>query len=93
MNKETLLFRIKFGLRIKELRSKKNIEQAVLAAILGKDKQFINRYETQGANPRADIVKEIATALNLENIDELYDFKTLDEAEIKRIYDKLKIMG
>lgn len=91
MKDETLLFRIKFGLRIKELRTKKKVDQASLAAELNKDKQFINRYENEGANPRADIVQEIAKALNLEKIDELYDFTTLDAAEIKRIYEKLKI--
>ena len=90
MKDETLLFRIKFGLRIKQLRTEKKIEQASLAAELNKDKQFINRYENEGANPRADIVKEIAMALKLENIDELYNFTDLNEAEVKKIYDKLK---
>ncbi len=90
MNKETLLFRIKFGLRIRELREIKNIEQGALAAVLGKDKQFINRYENEGANPRADIVQEIAKALLLDKIDELYDFKSIDEIEINKIYKKIK---
>lgn len=90
MDEETLRFRIKFGLRIKEIRTIKKIEQGVLSAVLGKDKQFINRYENEGANPRADIVQEIAKALNLEKIDELYDFRTLDESEIERVYQKIK---
>jgi len=90
MKNETLLFRIKFGLRIKELRIEKKIEQAALASYLNKDKQFINRYENEGANPRADIVQEIAKALKLERIDELYDFKTVAQADINKIYNKLK---
>jgi putative transcriptional regulator len=90
MKDETLLFRIKFGLRIKELRTKNKIDQASLAAELNKDKQFINRYENEGANPRADIVQHIANALGLNSIDELYDFRTLKQEEIRIIYDKIK---
>ena len=90
MKDETLLFRIKFGLRIKQLRTAKKIEQAVLASYLNKDKQFINRYENEGANPRADIVQELAKALEIDSIDELYNFSTLDQSEVKRTYDKLK---
>ena len=90
MKDETLLFRIKFGLRIKELRTIKKIDQASLAAELNKDKQFINRYENDGANPRADIVQDLAKALGLKSIDELYDFSTLKEGEIKIVYEKTK---
>jgi len=89
MNNETLLFRIKFGLRIKELRIQKGLEQGVLAAALDKDKQFINRYENEGANPRADIVKEIAKVLALDKIDDLYNFKTINEEEVKKISEKI----
>lgn len=90
MKDETLLFRIKFGLRIKELRIGKNIDQSVLSALLNKDKQFISRYENEGANPRADIVLEIATALKLESVDELYDFRTINEEEVIEISSKIK---
>jgi len=89
MKDETLVFRIKFGLRIKQLRNRNKIDQASLAAHLNKDKQFINRYENAGANPRADIVQAIAKALNLEKIDELYNFNDLDPTEIKSIFEKL----
>ena len=92
MENETLLFRIKFGLRIKELRTERKIEQAVLASDLNRDKQFINRYENEGANPRADIVQDLAQALNLDKIDELFDFKTLKKSEIEKIYEKIKKM-
>ncbi|MEO6522506.1 MAG: helix-turn-helix transcriptional regulator [Mucilaginibacter sp.] len=90
MKDETFLFRIKFGLRIKELRIQRKIEQAVLASELNKDKQFINRYENEGANPRADIIQDIAKALKLDKIDELFDFKSLNESEIQKIYAKIK---
>lgn len=68
-------FRIKLGKRIAELRKRKNLEQSELAAILdGKDKQFINRYEKQGANPTAYILVQIAKALDV-TVDELLDFE------------------
>lgn len=67
-------FRKKLGLKIADLRKKKNLEQSELAAILdGKDKQFINRYEKQGANPTAYILVQIAKALDV-TVDELLDF-------------------
>ncbi|WP_158993854.1 helix-turn-helix domain-containing protein [Mucilaginibacter sp. L196] len=90
MKDETLLFRIKFGLRIKELRIIKKIDQASLAAELNKDKQFINRYENEGANPRADIVQDLAKVLGLKSIDELYDFSNLKDEEVKDLYEKIK---
>ena len=90
MKDETLLFRIRFGLRIKELRIERNIDQSVLSALLNKDKQFISRYENEGANPRADIVQEIAIALKLKTVDELYDFNTINEDEVNEICSKAK---
>lgn len=58
-------FREKLGKRIEELRIIAKIEQGELAAMIGKDKQFINRYERQGANPTAFILVQIAQALNV----------------------------
>lgn len=89
MKDETLLFRIKFGLRLKELRVERKIEQAALASDLNKDKQFINRYENEGANPRADIVQQLANALKLDSIDELFKFDTLRQEDINRVYERL----
>lgn len=89
MKDETLIFRIKFGLRIKELRIEKGIEQAVLASDLNKDKQFINRYENEGANPRADIIQDLANALRLNNIGDLFDFTSVKESEIQKVYEKI----
>ncbi|WP_286801729.1 MULTISPECIES: helix-turn-helix domain-containing protein [Sphingobacterium] len=70
-------FRIKLGQRIEQLRVEKGIEQGELASIINKDKQFINRYERQGANPTAFILTQIADALGVTPNDVL-NFSTLD---------------
>ena len=77
--KQTVVdFRINLGKKIAQLRMKSGLEQAELAAILnGKDKQFINRYEKQGANPTAYILVMIAKALNV-SVDDLLDFSDLE---------------
>lgn len=79
--KQTVVdFRIKLGKRIAQLRIESGLEQAELAAILdGKDKQFINRYEKQGANPTAYILVSIAKALNV-SVDNLLDFSQLENS-------------
>lgn len=78
MDKEVIDFRKKLGMRIEELRKLRGMEQTELAAILnGKDKQFINRYEKQGANPTAYILLQLAIALKV-NVNELFDFSTLE---------------
>jgi putative transcriptional regulator len=75
MDQDVIDFRIKLGKRIEQLRKRKGLEQTGLAAIInGKDKQFINRYEKQGANPTAYILVQIAKALDV-TVDELLDFK------------------
>lgn len=77
MDQEIINFRIKLGKRIEQLRKIRGMEQTELAAILnGKDKQFINRYEKQGANPTAYILVQLANALNVK-LDELVDFNDL----------------
>lgn len=73
MEQSQKLFRVKLGQRIEQLRKQKKIEQGVLAAMIGKDKQFINRYERQGANPTAYILVQIAEALGVTPND-LLDF-------------------
>ncbi|PWG80666.1 helix-turn-helix domain-containing protein [Pararcticibacter amylolyticus] len=78
MNLSQKSFRTKLGKRIQQLREDKNLEQGELAAIIGKDKQFINRYERQGANPTAYILVQIAEALNA-SVDQLLDFSNLEE--------------
>ncbi|MDP2339076.1 MAG: helix-turn-helix transcriptional regulator [Bacteroidota bacterium] len=79
MEEDVRKFRINLGKRIAQLRKRKNLDQTELAAILnGKDKQFINRYEKQGANPTAFLLVQIAKALSV-SLDELVDFSELDE--------------
>lgn len=70
-------FRINLGRRIEQLRKQKKFEQGELAAIIGKDKQFINRYERQGANPTAYILVQIADALKV-TANDLLDFSKLE---------------
>lgn len=77
MDQKQKEFRIKLGQRIEQLRVEKGIEQGELASIINKDKQFINRYERQGANPTAFILTQIADALGVTPNDVL-DFTTLD---------------
>lgn len=77
MDQKQKEFRIKLGKRIEQLRVEKGIEQGELASIINKDKQFINRYERQGANPTAFILTQIADALGVTPNDVL-NFTTLD---------------
>lgn len=79
MNDDVKVFRQNLGKRILQLRLAKKLEQTELAAILdGKDKQFINRYEKQGANPTAYILVNLAKALEV-SVEELLDFSKLGE--------------
>lgn len=73
MNKLTQAqFKKKLGNRILILRTKLGLTQEQLAHRIGKDKQFINRYEIEGANPTAYILKDLAKALEV-SVDELLD--------------------
>lgn len=65
MEKDQIDFRKKLGQRIAQLRVEKGMEQGELAAFINKDKQFINRYERQGANPTAFILVQLAKALEV----------------------------
>lgn len=78
MDKELIDFRKKFGLRIGQLLTQQNVSQQELAANMnGRDKQAINRYIKQGANPSAFIVLKIAEVLKV-NVNDLYDFSKID---------------
>jgi len=73
MNKMTAAqFKRKLGNQILKLRTKKGLTQERVAHRMNKDKQFINRYEVEGANPTAYILKELAKALEV-SVDELLD--------------------
>ncbi|MGJ1333991.1 MULTISPECIES: helix-turn-helix domain-containing protein [Sphingobacterium] len=76
MDQKQKEFRIKLGQRIEQLRVEKGIEQGELASIINKDKQFINRYERQGANPTAFILTQLADALKVTPND-LLDFSKI----------------
>ncbi|HAK30963.1 MAG TPA: hypothetical protein DCO90_17360 [Sphingobacterium sp.] len=73
MDQNQKAFRIKLGRRIEQIRTEKKIEQGELASMINKDKQFINRYERQGANPTAFILVQIADALGT-TANDLLDF-------------------
>lgn len=77
MNSETADFRIKLGLRIAQLRSIKGLTQQELAFRMGhRDRQVINRYEKEGANPTAFILLQLADALGT-SVDDILDFSKL----------------
>ena len=70
-------FKLKLAKRIRQLRKEANISQAQLATSIGfKDKQVVNNYELNGANPTAYNLVQIAKALNV-SVDELLDFSKL----------------
>jgi len=63
-------FKRELGNRIIALRTQLGLTQEQLAHRMGKDKQFINRYEVEGANPTAYILIQLANALEV-SVDEL----------------------
>lgn len=66
-------FKRKLGDRILFFRTKAGLTQEELAYKIGKDKQFINRYEIQGANPTAFTLVVLCKALDI-SLNELLDF-------------------
>ncbi len=72
------VFKRKLGFRITQLRSERGLTQQVLADRLGyRDRQIINRYEKEGANPTAYMLVQLANALEV-SVDELLDFTELE---------------
>lgn len=65
-------FKEKLGNRILKLRRNLGLTQEQVAHRMNKDKQFINRYEVDGANPTAYVLKKLAKALEV-SVDELLD--------------------
>ena len=63
-------FKRKLGNKIAKRRIELGITQEQLANSIGKDKQFINRYENDGANPTAFVLKQLAQVLEI-SVDEL----------------------
>lgn len=66
-------FKRKLGDRILHFRTKIGLTQEELAYRIGKDKQFINRYEVKGANPTAYILIVLSKALEI-TVNDLLDF-------------------
>lgn len=72
-------FKMLLAQRIKQLRTNLKLTQAELAIKIGyKDKQVVNNYEINGANPTALNLVLLAGALEV-TIDELLDFSKLTE--------------
>ncbi|MES2653782.1 MAG: helix-turn-helix transcriptional regulator [Bacteroidota bacterium] len=70
-------FKMKLAKRIRQLRKEAGFSQAQLAISIGfKDKQVVNNYEINGANPTAYNLVLLAKALNV-SVDELLDFSKL----------------
>ncbi len=55
-----------FGLRIKELRTKKGITQYQLAEQVGIDPKHMSHIETGRSFPKADLIERFANVLNVE---------------------------
>ena len=55
-----------FGLRIKELRTKKGITQYQLAEQVGIDPKHMSHIETGRSFPKADLIERFASVLNVE---------------------------
>ncbi|WP_175635025.1 helix-turn-helix domain-containing protein [Pedobacter ghigonis] len=73
-------FKISLAKRIKQRRTQLGLTQAALALQIGfKDKQIVNNYEIQGANPTAYNLVLIAKALDL-TVDDLLDFSKLENS-------------
>ena len=72
-------FKLLLAKRIKNRRKELGLTQTQLATKIGyKDKQVVNNYEVNGANPTAYNLVLIAKALDL-SIDELLDFSKLED--------------
>jgi len=72
-------FKLLLAKRIKDRRKELGLTQTELAIKIGyKDKQVVNNYEINGANPTAYNLVLIAKALDLTT-DELLDFSKLED--------------
>ncbi|WP_419698996.1 helix-turn-helix domain-containing protein [Mucilaginibacter sp. NFX135] len=73
-------FKVKLGKRIAQIRIEQGLTQEKLGALYlakSQDKQTISRLETEGANPTAYNLVQLAAALNV-SLDELVDFTKLE---------------
>lgn len=80
------------GQRITELRKQKNWSQTELATQVGVSYAQIGRYETKGSQPPAEVLKNIATALDttvdflLNGTAEDKANDTFDDADVIRYF-------
>ena len=74
-------FKVSLAKRIKQRRVELGLTQAALALKIGfKDKQIVNNYEIQGANPTAYNLVLIAKALDI-TVNDLLDFSKLENSK------------
>lgn len=74
-------FKVSLAKRIKQRRVELGLTQASLALRIGfKDKQIVNNYEIQGANPTAYNLVLIAKALDI-TVSDLLDFSQLENSK------------
>ena len=69
-----------FGLRLKELRTKKGITQYQLAEMAGIDPKHMSHIETGRSFPKADLIEKLALALDVD-YSELFKIEHLYERE------------
>ena len=65
-----------FGLRLKEIRSKRGITQSQLAEIVKIDPKHMSHIETGRSFPKADLIEKFAEALNID-YNEFFNIKHL----------------
>lgn len=70
-----------FGLRLKELRSKKGITQYQLAEMVGIDPKHMSHIETGRSFPKADLIEKFADALGIDYT-KLFKTEHLQEKDI-----------
>ena len=68
-------------MRIKEMRNRAGLSQIVLAEILGISQQAVGQWEAGITNPRAELIPQLAKALNCSIQDLFASPDTQDEAE------------
>lgn len=74
-------FKVSLARRIKQRRLELGLTQAALALRIGfKDKQIVNNYEIQGANPTAYNLVLIAKALDM-TVNDLLDFSKFENSK------------
>ncbi len=77
-----------FGLRIKELREQKGLNQEQLAELIDFESRHLSRIETGKSFTTIENIEKIASALNVD-IDSLFKFKHEKESSVlkKEIFD------